>query len=71
MKREQIINKRNILKAFQIIDLDANGKISLEECKLFFEGANISEQIWSEAFKGLDSNGDTVISFSEFEQNIL
>ena len=28
------------------------------ECKLFFEGAIVSEQYWSEGFKGLDSNGD-------------
>jgi calcium-dependent protein kinase len=64
-----LLNENNIKSAFEMIDLDGNGQLTIEELKTAFEvdstdGA--SGDLWTDIIKEVDKDGDGQISYKEF-----
>lgn len=65
-----ILNKKNLISAFQSIDLDNNGSITIDELKQCFDNAEDKkdESLWQELMNEVDKNNDNLISFDEFTE---
>ena len=65
-----ILNKKNLISAFQSMDLDNNGSITIDELKQCFEssGDKKDESLWVELMAEVDKNQDNLISFDEFTE---
>jgi len=62
-----IINKNNLRAAFNMIDKDNSGTITVEELKAVFDShGEKDESLWKEIMDEVDKNNDNVISFDEF-----
>jgi len=64
-----LLNKKNIEAAFNIIDTDGSGEITLDELKAAFETGNSSHKdqgLWKSIMKEVDKDGDNKISKDEF-----
>ena len=71
INRKAITNQNDVKVAFQILDVNKDGKISLEDFdELFcsYGGAKMDSQIWHELLKEADMNGDGVVSENEFTE---
>jgi calcium-dependent protein kinase len=67
MKDESIFSKQNLKEAFNYLDKDGSGEISLDEIKAVLnETKVISDEAWHKIITEVDKNGDGVISFDEF-----
>jgi calcium-dependent protein kinase len=65
--KEQLLNKSNLMLAFQLMDADGNGSISRQELRNVFETSEKKdEQLWNEIFNEVDADGDGAITFDEF-----
>ena len=63
-----ILSQQKLKEAFNYFDKDGNGFIDSDELKEIFQvGNNEDAQIWQEMIKEVDTNGDSQISFQEFE----
>ena len=68
-KKEFYVTREKVQMIFDLIDLDRNGKITMNEMKSFFkggEGMNLDDSIWEQLISQGDSDGDGIISFDEF-----
>lgn len=67
-----LLNHKNILSAFQLIDTDNSGNITIEELKAAFEpeGHEKDGELWKEIMAEVDKDGDNSISFQEFSDTM-
>ena len=66
---EEVSNYKNKLEnAFNIIDKDKNGKISVKELKLLLKKDldTVETDFWTKIIKEADKNGDGELDFQEF-----
>lgn len=63
-----LLNQKNILSAFQLIDTDNSGTITIEELQAAFEpdGKKKGSDLWREIMAEVDKDGDNTISYKEF-----
>lgn len=63
-----LLNKKNLLSAFKMIDQDNSGLITVDELKAVFDtgGDKKDNSLWIEIMKEVDQNGDGQISYEEF-----
>ena len=73
-----IMGEGHLRQAFDILDIDHNGKISIEELKVCFSYGNfgaghntekserVDDDLWEELMTDIDKNGDGEIDFEEF-----
>ena len=66
-----MLSKKNLISAFQLLDLDNSGMITVDELKQVFdhhgeEGVKKDEDLWAEIMDEVDKNKDNQISFEEF-----
>ena len=79
----QLINKKNLRVAFNLFDLDGDGKVTVEELAQRFvhgnfkgnalglsQGENQGEGFWGRMMEEFDEDGDGKISFDEFYDNM-
>jgi calcium-dependent protein kinase len=66
--KQSVINTQSLRQAFEIIDKDGSGTITVDELKATFEsqGTQKDQQLWKEIMKEVDVNGDGEISYQEF-----
>ena len=57
---------KKIKEAFQSIDIDHNGKLSLEEMKKVFEKSDLNLEFNEEIFKQIDTDNSGTIEYTEF-----
>lgn len=64
-----VLNQKNLISAFQIIDTDNSGMITIDELKQVFDnsGDKKDESLWEDIMKEVDQNNDNQISFEEFK----
>ena len=70
-------------QAFDMLDIDKNGKISIEELKVCFSygnfgagvkterSARVDDDLWEELLADIDKNGDGEIDFDEFSEHMM
>lgn len=62
-----VLNKKNLTAAFQVIDTDSSGMITVEELKAAFEshghGKGSDDDLFKEMMSNVDKNNDNQISF--------
>ena len=72
-----VMNEENLKTAFNILDIDGNGTISLEELKLCFSYSDLDnedineENLWQKMLADIDTDQDGNISFDEFKNHML
>jgi len=59
-----LLNQKNIMSAFQLIDTDNSGTITIDELKGAFEtdGHEKDGHLWMDIMAEVDKDGDNVIS---------
>lgn len=66
---EVVFSTKNLKEAFNYMDKDGSGEITLKEIKdVLGQSQNISDDVWEQIIAEADKNGDGVISFEEFMQ---
>ena len=71
INRKALKNKEDVRVAFKILDVNKDGKISLEDFdELFcsYGGAKMDNDVWEQLLKEADYNGDGVVSEDEFTE---
>lgn len=72
LNHSEVFTVRNLQFAFRMFDKDNDGTISSDELKRMLQNArNISDTVWNELIAQVDSNGDGVIDFSEFQDLVM
>ena len=69
INRQRITSAENVKIAFQILDYNNDGKISIDDFNDIFcsySGMKINSEVWNELLKEADHNRDGVISEDEF-----
>lgn len=62
---------RSLRAVFDQLDADSNGSLDKRELKRAFKAIGVSQIDFNATFAAFDSNGDEVISFEEFDANLL
>ncbi|OMJ68897.1 hypothetical protein SteCoe_33514 [Stentor coeruleus] len=72
MRKESLINKRNLETAFKMFDIDGNGTISANELKNIL-GDNIEslDGVWEQIISTVDQDGDGQIDLKEFKDMMV
>ena len=73
INRQRITSAENVKMAFQILDYNNDGQISIEDFNDIFcsyTGQKMNSDVWNELLKEADHNGDGVISEDEFTDAI-
>ena len=66
--KERLLCEKNLRFAFNMFDINQDGKISRGELKQVFEtGEQKDEQLWQDIFDEVDTNSDGEITFEEFK----
>ena len=73
-----IMDEENLRTAFDILDKDGNGQITLEELQECFQMSNLDEHVgqgeganlWKKMMTEIDKNGDGIIDFEEFKTHM-
>jgi Ca2+-binding EF-hand superfamily protein len=71
INRKALNNKTDVKIAFQILDVNKDGKISIEDFdELFcsYGGAKMDTDIWEQLLAEADKNGDGAVSEDEFTE---
>lgn len=65
-----LLNKENLRAAFNLLDQDKSGMITIEELKAVFDtqGDKKDENLWEDIMSEVDKNKDNMISFEEFTE---
>jgi Ca2+-binding EF-hand superfamily protein len=67
--RKVLTNSQDVTIAFKILDVNKDGKISLEDFDNMFNsygGTKTDIGVWTSLLEEADMNGDGVVSFEEF-----
>lgn len=65
--KASMLNKENLLAAFQLIDRDNSGMITIDELQDAFDSHKAKDaQLWEDIMKEVDKNNDNKISIDEF-----
>lgn len=68
----KVLSQSRLDAAFNAIDVDKSGTITLEEIKQFIGRDQVVEDsVWDKIMKEADTNGDGVIDLREFKEAIL
>lgn len=68
MQNSEMLTNEKMSAAFNLFDIDQNGKITVEEIRSMLGGEIDSSDInWKELLDEGDNNGDGEISFEEFK----
>ena len=70
VNRKKLLSKRNLQSAFQFFDADNSGTITTDELKNIL-GMEVSDSVWENLIKQIDTNHDGEIDLSEFSSLIL
>ena len=78
------MGENHLRQAFDILDIDKDGSISIEELKQCFSygnlgaglngqqtGERVDESLWDELLADIDKNGDGKIDFDEFTDHMM
>ena len=72
--RVELLTQQNLKKAFSIIDINGDGKLTAVELRATFAAGvyragseELGDEFWLKMIEEADSNGDGVIDFKEFE----
>jgi len=71
VNRQRITTAENVKVAFNILDYNRDGKISIEDFNDIFcsyGGRKMNSEVWQELLKEADANRDGVISEGEFQE---
>ena len=69
---KKIFSERNIREAFDLLDRDHSGAITVSEIKeVLGVGKDVPDSVFTTAVKEVDSNGDGEVSFEEFHTMLL
>lgn len=64
-----MLNQKNLKAAFDMIDKDGSGLITVEELKYAFDSNSTKDEtLWKEIMQEVDKNHDNEISFTEFSE---
>ena len=69
VNRKILTNKDEIKKAFDTLDCNGDGKITVEDFNDLFcsyAGAKMDSAVWEELLREADANGNGVVSEDEF-----
>lgn len=68
IEKKKYLQKENLELTFKIMDVDGNGKLTIEELRKAFEaGSNArTDKFWKKFIKEIDKDGDSQISLEEF-----
>lgn len=55
---------------FRNFDRDNNNLISIDELRSIFKGMEIDNEEWKKLIQEIDENGDSQISYSEFQKMV-
>ena len=77
-EKSKILDEANLKVAFDVLDLDENGYITLAELRHSFTFSNLNslvaldvgDDFWNKIFAEVDQDGNGQISFDEFCQNM-
>ena len=67
--RKKLKNKKDVKMAFRLLDVDNDGKISLDDLDDIFcsyAGAKMTSTVWNDLLKEADLDRDGVVSEGEF-----
>ena len=67
-KKDKLLSDKTLQKAFNLLDLDGNGFITLDELKESMSVEFTSKIEWRELIEEVDKDGDNQISFEEFKE---
>lgn len=65
-KKEKLLNREKLEKAFKMFDMDANGQISRGELQEIMGGVDVDVRQWTYILDECDKNKDGQISMGEF-----
>ena len=65
---KKFLTEDRLTKAFNTLDRDENGLLSVDEIKSFFGG---DEKTWKKVLKDVDKNGDGKVDYKEFKQIMI
>lgn len=69
INKQRLLSQENLEIAFQMMDQDKNGVLTVSELRAVFElnGAK-DDELWKQVMSEVDKNKDGTISFEEFTQ---
>ena len=73
MQNKELLTDQKLQAAFNLFDIDQNGRITLDEIKAMLGESRIrteiesNNQIWKQFMAEADENGDGEISYEEFK----
>lgn len=69
MDKKKMLSKENLKQAFDLFDKDGNGTLTTDEIRsILGVGKNMSEKVWEEIIREVDTNNDGIVSFEEFQR---
>lgn len=72
LKKETIMNKRNLEFVFKMFDIDGSGAISADEIKkILGEDVVAADGVWREIISKVDQDGDGQIDLKEFKDMMM
>lgn len=72
LKKETILNKKNLEFVFNMFDIDGSGAISAQEIKkILGDEVLANDDVWLEIVKKVDQNGDGEIDLKEFKEMMM
>lgn len=67
LNKEDIITEERLLYAFNYLDKDHSGSISVDKIRSYFVGANVSKDVFTNIFNEMDTDHDGNIGYQEFK----
>ena len=72
INKNELLNDENLQAAFQMFDLEKNGKIAAHEIgQILGHNLQKEEAVWKDVIREVDINGDGWIDFEEFKTMML
>ena len=77
--KADLINDEQLRIAFDTMDLNGNGKVTVDELKWRFSSTNfagsaelegVDEEFWNRLIRSIDSDNDGTITFEEFNREM-
>ena len=72
INKNELLNEENLQVAFQMFDLEKNGKIQAHEIgQILGHNMQKEEEVWKDVINEVDTKGDGTIDFEEFKTMML